>query len=88
MSDNVTLRGLTDEMLQDRARSAVKYCRMSMRSVAEHLDVAPSSLHEAIHGPPTARLRKLRMRVVEFLEDETELTARTIIVEKNRDTSS
>lgn len=75
MSDTITLR---DHQLQDRAQQAVLDADLSLRDVANRVDVTVSSVHEALNGTPTGRLRKLRMRILEELEGGT-LTATTII---------
>lgn len=77
-TDSVVVKGLDDEMLQAHARRLAEESELSQRGLAEELGVAASSLHEALHGEPTARLRKLRMRVLEALSP-VECSAQTVI---------
>mgnify|MGYP000323607637 CR=1 FL=1 len=78
---SLTIDGYTDEQLQARAKELADAHYDSRRALADALDVAPSSLHQALEGPPTGRLRKLRIRVVEHLSGQSLHPVTVIAVE-------
>lgn len=77
MPRNSEYKTLTDPALKEEANDALNFYDGSMRDLAEELDVAASSLSEAL-ATQGGRLRKLRMRVVEHVKGGS-LASRTII---------
>ena len=75
------ITGYTDRALQARARKLADAHDGSRRTLARRLDVAPSSLHEALEGSADGRLRTLRMRIVEELSAESCHTVTVIAVQ-------